>query len=122
MLVSFSKCNYKRIYTLYKRYMVQNSNLTCRWWITCREGIANESRVTSTDGAVALDRTTGMDSTHTGTRVFTLISDTSQVYGTIGIDGTFWLALDVRISLQARETSARCCPLSVPAFGIDATR
>ena len=100
---------------------MQNQNLTCRWWVTCREGISNESRVTSTHGAVALDGAPSMDSAYSGTRVFTFVSDASKIYGTVGIDGTFWFALDIGIALEPWETRARGCSLSVSTFGVDAT-
>jgi hypothetical protein len=100
---------------------VQNRNLTCRWWVTCREGISNESRITSTHGAVALDGATSMDSAYSGTRVFTFVSDASKIDGTVGIDGTFWLALNIGIALEPWETSARGCSLSVSTFSIDTT-
>ena len=63
-----------------------------------------------------------MHSAHPGTRVLTLIPDTGEVYRTIWVDGTFWLALNIRVTLETRQTSTRGGALSLSTFGIDAAR
>ena len=71
---------------------------------------------------MTLDPAGGSDSTHPGARVHTLVADTRQSLGTVGVDGTLGLALDVRVALEAGVAGARGRLVSVRALGIDATR
>ena len=48
----------------------------------------------------------GVDTTHPGARVHTLVADTGKSLGTVGVDGTLGFALDVGIALEARVAGA----------------
>ena len=108
--------------TFCKQFAAYSSDLTCGWRITCSEGVSNEAGVTCALGPVTLDPAGGSDPTHPGARVHTLVADTGKSLGTVGVDGTLGLALDVGIALEARVAGARGRLVSVRALGIDATR
>ena len=108
--------------TFYKLFAAYSSDLTCGWRITCSEGVSNEAGVTCALGPVTLDPAGGSDPTHPGARVHTLVADTGQSLGTVGVDGTLGLALDVRVALEAGVAGARGRLVPVRALGVDATR
>ena len=54
---------------------------------------------------MTLDTARCSDPTDPGAGVDTLVSNTSQGGGTVGVDGTLGLTLNVRVALQTRETS-----------------
>ena len=96
-------------------------DLTCWRRITCSEGVSNEARVTGALGPVALHPAGGSDPTHPGTRVHTLVADTGQPLGAVGVDRALGLALNVRVALEAGVTRARGRLVPVCALSIDAT-
>ena len=55
-------------------------------------------------------------------RIRTLVGNTGQRDRTIWVDGAFWLALDIRVALQSRQTRARRRTGSLAALGVDAAR
>ena len=61
-----------------------------------------------------------MAATNSRTRVFALLRDASQVGWTFLVDGALWLAFNIGVSLETRQTLARGCPGSLIALGIDA--
>lgn len=95
--------------------------LTCRWRIACCEWVTNQSWIASALRTVVLDPARCSHSTHPGTWVHTLVPDTGQVLGTVGVDGTFWFAFNIGVALEARVTCARGSLVSIGAFSIDTT-
>ena len=89
--------------------------------MACSEGVSNESRITSTLRSVILHPARCSDSTHTRTRVHTLVADTGQGGGTVGVDGALWLAFNVGVALETREASAGGCLVPIGALCIDTT-
>ena len=79
-------------------------NLTCWWWVTCREGVSDESRVTATIRAVVLDCAAGMHSAHSGARVLAFVPYTGKVCWTVWVDRTLRFALNIRISHRLQKT------------------
>ena len=116
------KCCYKsklRIASL--MYLYCNAGLTCGRRITCSERVSNVSRVTDTDGAVTLNPARCSDATDPRAGVHTLVSNTCQGRGTVGVDGALGLALNVGVALEAGVTSTGGCSVPVGTLSIDAT-
>lgn len=89
--------------------------------MTCSEWVSNESRITSTLRSVILNPARCSDPTHPWTRIHTLVADTGQGGGTVGVDGALWLALNVGVALETREACAGGGLVSVGALCIDTT-
>lgn len=96
--------------------------LSCGRWITCRERVSDISRVTGAVRAVTLHPAGGSGPAHPGTGVRALVSNTCQAAGTVGVDGTLWLALNVRVALEPGETSTGGSAISIGALSIDTAR
>ena len=79
------------------------------WWRrppTLNEGIANVSREAGTDGRVIPHVTLGIATTDAGTGVVALVVTARLIQGTVAVDNTLWLALNVRIPEVERGTGA----------------
>lgn len=113
-----ARCNQGR--QLFKTELHSVSFLTCGWRVTCREGITNEAWVAPADWAVPGHRALGVHPADPRTGVHAFISHTCLVSWAIRIDGTFRLAFNVRVALQARQTGAGGSALPVAAHGVDA--
>ena len=100
--------------------MYCNAGLTCGRRITCSERVSNVSGVTGTDRTVTLNPARCPDPTDPGAGVHTLVSNTCQGAGTVGVDGALGLALNVGISLQSWVTSTGGCSVPVGTLSIDA--
>lgn len=74
---------------------------TCWWWITCSEGITNQSRIASALRPMILHAAGGPRAANAGTRVAALVVHTGQLLWTVGVDGALGFAFDVGVALQA---------------------
>ena len=97
-------------------------NLTCCFPVAGVESISFIARITDTVWIVIPDRASGKRSTHSRTRVFALLRDTSQVRGTLLVDRALRFALNIGISPKTRKTLTRSCSCPLIANCIDATR
>ena len=97
-------------------------NLTCCFPVAGVESISFIARITDTVWIVIPDRASGKRSTHSRTRVFALLRDTSQVRGTLLVDCALRFALNIGISPKTRKTLTRGCSCPLIANCIDATR
>ena len=70
---------------------------------------------------MTLDTTRCSDPTDPRTGVHTLVSNTCQGAGTVGVDGALGLALNVGVALEAGVTSTGGCSVPVGTLSIDAT-
>ena len=68
------------------------------------------------------DRTSGMDPTHTGTGVATLVVYAGFVPRTLGVYDTFRLALHIGVAYVVSYTSTRGGSTVFGTLGIDAAR
>ena len=78
------------------------------WWRppTLNQGIANVAREAGADGRVIPDVTLGIATADPGTGVVALVVTARLVQGTVAVDNTLWLALNVRIPEVERGTGA----------------
>ena len=70
---------------------------------------------------MTLDPTRRPDPTDPRAGVDTLVSNTSQGGGTVGVDGALGLTLNVRVALEARETGTGGGSVPVGTLSIDTT-
>ena len=70
---------------------------------------------------MTLDTTRCSEPTDPRAGVDTLVSDTSQGGGTVGVDGALWLTLNVGVALQSRVTSTGGNLVPVGTLSIDTT-
>ena len=70
---------------------------------------------------MTLDPTRRPDPTDPRAGVDTLVSNTSQGGGAVGVDGALGLTLNVRVALEARETSTGGGSVPVGTLSIDTT-
>ena len=76
--------------------------LTCCFSGTPNKGISFVTRVTLADWIVIIDRTGCVDAAHARTRIPALLIHAGEVGGALLVDCALRLALDVRVSLEAR--------------------
>ena len=98
------------------------NNLTCGNPGTANESISGVTRVTPTVGNVVVDMASGVIATNPRARVNTMLVDTSQVAGTLGIDHTLGLTLNIGVTPVISDTSATGSVTKLSAHCIDATR
>lgn len=65
--------------------------------------------------------TRGVRATHPWTRVNTVLVNTGQVAGALGIDNTLWLTLDIRVTPVVSDTCAACSVTEFITHCIDTT-
>ena len=65
--------------------------------------------------------TRGVRATHPWTRVNTVLVDTGQVAGAIGIDNTLWLTLYIGVTPVVSDTRAACSVTELITHCIDTT-